>query len=119
MIRRTTIVLLVLLSGLTGALFLVKHEVQVLEQQVAKAEAGVRIYRNNIRILQAEWALLTSPQRLERLPRSEGLAPLSGGQFTRFPDLPETFVAQYARIDEGRASDTMARASGERARKPQ
>lgn len=119
MIRSTTIVLLVLLSGLTGALFLVKHQVQTLEKQVAKAEESVRSYRNNLRILQAEWTLLTSPQRLERLPRPEGLAPLSGGQFKRFSDLPETFAAQYALIDEGRAPDTATRASADRARKRQ
>lgn len=119
MIRRTTIVLLVLLSGLTGALFLVKHQVQNLEKQVAAVDAEVRSYRNNIRILQAEWTLLTSPQRLGRLPRPEGLAPLSGGQFKRFSDLPGTFAVQYAQTDEGRAPDGMARASRERARKLQ
>ena len=51
MIRWTTIVLLVLLSGLTGALFLVKHQVQDLEKQVATVDGAVRAYRNNIRIL--------------------------------------------------------------------
>ena len=110
MIRWTTIVLLVLISGLTGALFLVKHQVQTLEQQVAHVEKSVRSYRNNIRILQAEWSLLTSPQRLEKLPRPKGLAPLAGGQFRRFSDLPDTFVAQFASTDEGRASDKSARA---------
>lgn len=103
MIRWTTIVMLFLVCGLTGALFLVKHEVQTLEKQVGKVEASVRSYRNNIRILQAEWSLLTSPQQLGRLPRPDGLAPISGGQFTRFADLPETFVAQHALTDEGRA----------------
>lgn len=119
MIRGTTIVLLVLLGGLTGALFLVKHQVQNLEKQVAKIETSVRSYRNNIQILQAEWTLLTSPQRLGRLPRPTGLAPLSGGQFKRFSDLPDTFAAQYALTDEGRAPDKGNRASADRARKPQ
>ena len=50
MIRWTTIVLLVLLSGMTGALFPVKHQVQTLEKQVGKVEASIRSYRNNIRI---------------------------------------------------------------------
>lgn len=108
MIRWTTIVLLILLSGLTGALFQVKHQVQNLEVQVAQVEKDVRSYRNNIRILQAEWTLLTSPQRLQRLPRPNGLAPLSGGQFKRFSDLPEIFAAQFASTDEGRAPDKTA-----------
>ncbi|MDE0148692.1 MAG: hypothetical protein OXM58_09980 [Rhodospirillaceae bacterium] len=119
MIRSTTIVLLVLLSGLTGALFLVKHQVQTLEKQVAKAERSVRSYRNNLRILQAEWTVLTSPQRLELLPRPEGLAPLSGGQFKRFSELPDTFAALYALIDEGRAPDRVTRVSTDRARRLQ
>ncbi len=119
MIRRATIVLLVLLSGLTGALFLVKHQVQNLEKQIATVDAGVRSYRNNVRILQAEWTVLTSPQRLGKLPRPEGLAPLSGGQFKRFSDLPDTFAALYALMDEGKAPDGKARASRERARKLQ
>ncbi len=117
MIRWNTIVLLVLLSGLTGALFLVKHQVQNLERQIAQVEKNVRSYRNNIRILQAEWTLLTSPQRLGRLPRPDGLAPLAGGQFKRFSDLPDTFVAQFASIDEGRAPDKTTRAVAARARK--
>lgn len=108
MIRWTTIVLLILLSGLTGALFLVKHQVQNLEKQVAQMEKNVRSYRHNIRILQAEWTLLTSPQRLQRLPRPDGLVPLAGGQFKRFSDLPETFAAQFAATDEGRAPDKTA-----------
>ena len=118
MIRRTTIALLVLLSGLTGALFLVKHQVQNLERQVAQVERSVDSYRNDIRILQAEWTLLTSPQRLRRLPRPDGLAPLSGGQFKRFSDLPDTFVAQYAAIDEGRAPEKGIAARPARARTP-
>ena len=109
MIRWTTIVLLVLLSGMTGALFPVKHQVQTLEKQVGKVEASIRSYRNNIRILQAEWTLLTSPQRLGRLTRPSGLVPLSGGQFKSFSDLPDTFAAQYALTDEGRAPANRAR----------
>ncbi len=117
MIRRTTIVLLVLLSGLTGALFLVKHQVQTLEKQVAAVGADVRSYRNNIRILQAEWTLLTSPQRLGRMPPG-GLAPLSGDQFRRFADLPDTFLAQYAATDEGRAPDVEPGRGGAKAGRP-
>lgn len=118
MIRWSTIVLLVLLSGLTGALFLVKHQVQNLERQVTQVEESVRSYRNNIRILQAEWTLLTSPQRLGGLPRPDELAPLTGSQFKRFSDLPDSFVAQFASTEEGRAPEQRAGRPGASARRP-
>ncbi len=110
MMRRSTLIPLALLCGLTGALFLVKHEVHRLERQVAAVGETIRAQRDSMRILRAEWMLLTSPQRLERLPRPAGLAPLAGSQFSRFAELPESFATLFAAIEEGRAPTRSARA---------
>lgn len=112
MIRLTTVIWLVLLAGMTGALFFVKHEVQDLEQHVVRTEKEIRSYESGIRILQAEWSLLTSPQRLMRYSSLNGLSPLAGEQFRRFAELPETFAPQFASQDEGRAPDQSAGATG-------
>jgi len=112
MIRLTTVVWLVLLGVMAGALFFVKHEVQVLERQVVRTQKDIRDYQSGIRILQAEWSLLTAPHRLMRHRRPAGLQPLNGTQLSRFSALPETFVPQYALKDEGRASEQSAGAPG-------
>jgi len=118
MIRLTTVIWLVLLGGMTGALFFVKHQVQDLERRVLRTEKSIRNYQSGIRILQAEWSLLTSPQRLLRYPRPNDLVPLTGEQFRRFADLPETFAPQVAAEDEGRAPEQSAGAAGALFRRP-
>ncbi|MCY4310146.1 MAG: hypothetical protein OXC54_02345 [Rhodospirillaceae bacterium] len=112
MIRLTTIIWLVLLGSVTGALFVVKHEVRDLERQVMQTEEAIKNYRRGIRVLQAEWSLLTSPQFLLRHPMPDQLAPLTGDQFRRFAELPETFAAQFAVKEEGRAPEQSAGAAG-------
>lgn len=112
MIRMMTLFWLALMCGMTGALFFVKHQVQDLERQVVRTEKSIRSYENGIRILQAEWSLLTSPQRLMRFSRPRDLTPLTGAQFSRFTELPETFAPEVAERDEGRATEQNAGTAG-------
>jgi len=112
MIRLTTVIWILLLGAMTGALFFVKHEVQELERQVVRTQKDIRDHRSGIRILQAEWSLLTAPHRLMKHSRPVGLEPLNGAQFSRFSELPETFVPQFALKDEGRAQEQSAGAPG-------
>lgn len=112
MIRLTTVVWLLMLGTMAGALFFVKHEVQHLERKIVRTQKTIQHHRSGIRILEAEWSLLTSPQRLLRHRLPDGLVPLTGDQFRRFSDLPETFAPQVAETDEGRANAQSAGAAG-------
>ena len=80
MIRHTVVWLfLVVLAG-TG-LFLVKHEVQDLEEKLARYDEDIAKDREAIHVLRAEWAYLTQPDRLSKLAqRHLGLRPPVAGQ---------------------------------------
>jgi len=67
MIRVSTLiwVLLVTLSGY--AMFLVKSEVGRLDQRLATVNRRIADDRQQMRILNVEWATLTQPQRLDAL----------------------------------------------------
>ena len=63
-------------------LFLVKQEVQNHEQALAKLNADIARDKEAIRILDAEWSHLNTPDRLQRLSAKYlRLAPLDTEQF--------------------------------------
>lgn len=87
MIRHTFVWLfLVVLAG-TG-LFLVKHEVQDLEEKLARYDEDIAKDREAIHVLRAEWAYLTQPDRLSKLAqRHLGLKPPAAGQIVESLDV--------------------------------
>lgn len=57
----------VLLLSASAFLYHTSYQVQALEHQIAKLEATRAAERENIHVLQAEWASLTAPARLQHL----------------------------------------------------
>lgn len=108
MIRATVAWLALVVVAGTG-LFLVKHEVQDLEEQLARLDDRIAKERENIHVLRAEWAYLTRPERLARLSeRHLELKPPAPGQIANSLDsLPPP--ADAPRIPEdGAARPTLA-----------
>lgn len=58
---------IVLLIAASVTLYHTSYQVQQLEQRIAKARALQATERENIHVLQTEWAALTAPLRLQRL----------------------------------------------------
>lgn len=58
---------IVLLIAASVTLYHTSYQVQQLEQRIAKAKAQQAAERENIHVLQTEWAALTAPMRLQRL----------------------------------------------------
>ena len=56
-----------LLIGASVMLYHTSYRVQELERQIATLEAARTVEQENIHVLEAEWAALTAPARLQRL----------------------------------------------------
>ena len=50
-------------------MFLIKHEVQVLDAKLDKLHHDIMMHQENILILTAEWSYLNQPSRIEGLAR--------------------------------------------------
>jgi hypothetical protein len=83
-----------LLAALSGAyLFAVKHQSQVLDDQIAALSQSSRLDAMRIRVLQGQWSLETDPTRLQQLAAQfTSLQPMQPAQLVTlaalFADLP-------------------------------
>lgn len=67
MIRPVTLVTAVAMLGSGAWLFVVKHRAEQLDHRIGHVTAQIRASEQRIRVLRAEWALETDPNRLARL----------------------------------------------------
>ena len=67
--RRSTILWFLIATCLGVALFMVKHEVQRREEQLAELHRQILASQEAIHVLEAEWSYLNRPDRLETLVR--------------------------------------------------
>ncbi|GHD54109.1 hypothetical protein GCM10017083_31250 [Thalassobaculum fulvum] len=67
--RRATILWFLIATCLGVALFLVKHEVQRREEQLAGLHRQILASQEAIHVLEAEWSYLNRPDRIEALVR--------------------------------------------------
>jgi len=89
MIRLTTILwmLAVMIAGY--AMFQVKYEVVRLEDRLAQLNHDVAAARDESRVLNAEWSLLSDPQRLDRLNQTFlHLSPVGTAQIGSIDHIP-------------------------------
>jgi len=82
MIRRTTFLSATLAATMGVALFVVKYQVQDLEDQLTAIDHQIVTERQTIHVLKAEWSHLNEPGRLRRLAvRHLDLVPLGYQQY--------------------------------------
>ncbi len=89
MIRGMTLLwaLLAIIAGV--AMFMVKYEVQSLEEDLVRANRQIRADRAQIHVLQAEWAYLNEPGRLRDLAEKHlGLKTVEPTQIISLAALP-------------------------------
>lgn len=71
-------------------LFVLKYEVQALEEELARMHGDVLRHQEAIHILEAEWSYLNQPARIADLTgRHLELQPLAADRFIRFDEIPE------------------------------
>lgn len=89
MIRAATLVWAMLAIAVGVGLFMLKYEVQGLEDELTRLNREIRADRAAIHVLEAEWSYLNDPARLRDLAtRHLGMAPLAPDQVSTVAQLP-------------------------------
>jgi hypothetical protein len=99
MIFRPFTIITSLLFVLSGAMmFVVKHQSQMLDQQLSDTNQATTQDEQSIRVLQAQWALEADPSRLASLAAEfTGLQPMKPGQLVTMADLGSSLPAPGAK----------------------
>lgn len=95
--RRSTILWFLIATCLGVALFMVKHEVQRREEQLAALHRQILASQEAIHVLEAEWSYLNRPERLEALVRRHlNLVPMDNQKIGAVELLPMRMPAAGA-----------------------
>ena len=89
MIRLMTFFCLTLATLLGFGLFKVKHEVQILEEELTHFHHTILTDQESIHVLNAEWSYLNRPRYLQKLNvKFLGFKPVSAERITTIEKLP-------------------------------
>lgn len=92
MLRSFDIVLIGVMTATAVVTYSIKHTAELKLEHVRKIEQEIRLERDTIELLKADWALLTQPNRLEQLIGVYGsdlkLVPTAPTQLARSNELP-------------------------------
>lgn len=67
MLRTFDIVLIVVMTAAATVTYTIKHRAENKLEEVRKLDVAIKLEEDTIDLLRADWALLTQPNRLERL----------------------------------------------------
>lgn len=106
--RRSTILWFLIATCLGVALFLVKHEVQRREEQLAALHRQILASQEAIHVMQAEWSYLNRPDRLEALVRRHlDLVPMDTRRLGSVEMLPMRLPVPDAGNGDGTPADAL------------
>ncbi len=92
MLRSFDIVLIVVMTAAATVTYTIKHQADLKLEQVRKLDTDIRLEEDTIDLLRADWALLTQPNRLERLVKVYNeelkLVPTESTQLVKPVELP-------------------------------
>ncbi len=89
MIGRATLVWMLLAVGAGLGLFVLKYEVQAMEERLVSMNRQTLRDLESIHVLKAEWNYLNRPSRLEKLAgRLLSLGPVTAAQSVSIRDIP-------------------------------
>jgi hypothetical protein len=92
MLRTLDIVLIVIMTGAATVTYTIKHQAENKLEEVRRLDAAIKLEEDTIDLLKADWALLTLPNRLERLVGAFAvdlqLTPTPSTQLARPEELP-------------------------------
>lgn len=107
MIRRATVLSFAFALAAGTALFVVKHEVQKLEEELGRISRATLADQEAVHVLKAEWSYLNEPSRLQRLAEKHlHLKPLTAQRMVELDSLPwkhEPVLADNRDVDKGPA----------------
>ncbi len=92
MLRTFDLIMIGAMAAAAAVTYQIKHHTDNKLEEVRRIEAEIKLEKDTIELLKADWALLTQPNRLDRLIRVYGqelqLQPTSPEQFARPVELP-------------------------------
>lgn len=92
MLKTLDIVLIVIMTAAAAVTYTIKHQAENKLEEVRKLDAAIKLEEDTIDLLKADWALLTQPNRLERLVAAFAsdlqLAPTPSTQLAHPEELP-------------------------------
>ena len=92
MLRTFDLIMIGAMAAAAAVTYQIKHHTDNKLEEVRRIEAEIKLERDTIELLKADWALLTQPNRLDRLIRVYGqelqLQPTSPEQLARPVELP-------------------------------
>jgi cell division protein FtsL len=90
MLRLLHVLSLLVLIASAFVVYKVKYDSTYEVQRIAKLREEIRVERERVALLRAEWTRLTAPQRIQDLAaRHLGMKPLQVAQYSDFASLPE------------------------------
>jgi cell division protein FtsL len=102
MIRFTTILWLTLVACVGVAMFKVKYEVQLLDDELVRVQKQTATARDEIHVLNAEWSFLNQPTRLADLARKYlALQPIGTAQYGQMSQLQSLKMKPVPMADTG------------------
>lgn len=92
MLRTLDIVLIVVMTAAATVTYTIKHQAENKLEEVRRLEAEIKLEEDTIDLLRADWALLTQPNRLEKLvglyQQDLQLSPTASTQIAQPQELP-------------------------------
>lgn len=92
MLRTTDIILVVVMTAAATVTYSIKHRAELKLAEVRKIESEIRLEKDTIDLLKADWALLAQPNRLQRLIDNYNaelqLVPTASTQLAQPSELP-------------------------------
>ncbi|MHA7968623.1 cell division protein FtsL [Rhizobium sp. CAU 1783] len=92
MLRTIDIVMIGAMAAAAAVTYQIKHHTDNKLEEVRRIEAEIKLEKDTIELLRADWALLTQPNRLERLTKVYAaelkLEPTAPEQLARPVELP-------------------------------
>lgn len=92
MLRTFDIILVVVMTAAATVTYSIKHRAELKLDEVRKIEAEIRLEKDTIDLLKADWALLSQPNRLQKLIDAYNadlaLVPTASTQLAQPSELP-------------------------------
>lgn len=112
MLRTLDIVLIVIMTAAATVTYTIKHKAENKLEEVRRLDAAIKLEEDTIDLLKADWALLTQPNRLERLvtvfAADLQLAPTPSTQLARPEELPMLRADLPPSEEDKKAKDKVA-----------
>lgn len=67
MLRTADIIMILMMTAAATVTYSIKHRAELKFEEVRKLDSEIRLEKDTIDLLKADWALLTQPNRLQRL----------------------------------------------------